>query len=67
MELFWHRRDLRVADNVGLAAATGTRDDGRGPAAPVFVFDPDVLDHASDVRSVARRRTRGCGRLSRPR
>jgi len=50
MELFWHRRDLRVADNVGLAAATGTRDDGRGPAAPVFVFDPDVLDHASDVR-----------------
>ena len=50
MELFWHRRDLRVADNVGLAAATGTRGDDRGPAAPVFVFDPDVLDHASDVR-----------------
>ncbi|EMA64159.1 cryptochrome/photolyase family protein [Halorubrum lipolyticum] len=50
MELFWHRRDLRVADNVGLAAATGARDDDRGPAAPVFVFDPDVLDHASDVR-----------------
>ncbi len=51
MELFWHRRDLRVADNVGLAAATGAGDDAdRGPAAPVFVFDPDVLDHASDVR-----------------
>jgi deoxyribodipyrimidine photo-lyase len=50
MELFWHRRDLRVADNVGLAAATGTREGDRGPAAPVFVFDPDVLDHASDVR-----------------
>ena len=67
MELFWHRRDLRVADNVGLAAATGISDDAggknddtderdgvedadRGPAAPVFVFDPDVLDHASDVR-----------------
>ncbi|GAA0722463.1 deoxyribodipyrimidine photo-lyase [Halorubrum trapanicum] len=52
MELFWHRRDLRAADNVGLAAATGTGDEGadRGPAAPVFVFDPDVLDHASDVR-----------------
>jgi len=55
MELFWHRRDLRVADNVGLAAATGagagTDDDtDRGPATAVFVFDPDVLDHASDVR-----------------
>jgi len=50
MELFWHRRDLRLADNVGLAAAAGTRDDARGPAAPAFVFDPDVLDHASDVR-----------------
>ncbi|WP_434521999.1 cryptochrome/photolyase family protein [Halorubrum sp. AS12] len=52
MELFWHRRDLRVADNVGLAATTGTGDEDadRGPAAPVFVFDPDVLDHASAVR-----------------
>ncbi|RLM75978.1 deoxyribodipyrimidine photo-lyase [Halorubrum sp. Atlit-26R] len=52
MELFWHRRDLRVADNVGLAAAAGTgdADADRGPAAPVFVFDPSVLDHASDVR-----------------
>lgn len=45
MELFWHRRDLRVADNVGLAAAAD-----RGPVAPIFVFDPDVLAHASDVR-----------------
>jgi len=50
MELFWHRRDLRVTDNVGLAAAAGARNDDRGPVAPVFVFDPDVLDHASDVR-----------------
>ncbi|SMO50766.1 cryptochrome/photolyase family protein [Halorubrum cibi] len=45
MELFWHRRDLRVADNVGLAAAAD-----RDAVAPVFVFDPDVLAHASDVR-----------------
>ncbi|MFO8114238.1 MAG: deoxyribodipyrimidine photo-lyase [Halorubrum sp.] len=45
MELFWHRRDFRLADNVGLAAAAD-----RGEVAPVFVFDPDVLDHASDVR-----------------
>ena len=56
MDLFWHRRDLRVADNVGLAAAAGAddgdgSDDGDGgPAAPVFVFDPGVLNHASDVR-----------------
>ena len=48
MELFWHRRDLRVADDVGLAAAA-SRDD-TGPVAPVFVFDDDVLAHASDVR-----------------
>ena len=45
MKLFWHRRDLRVADNLGLAAAAD-----RGVVAPVFVFDPDILDHASDVR-----------------
>ena len=45
MELFWHRRDLRVADNVGLDAAA-TRDE----VAPVFVFDADVLDHAGAPR-----------------
>ncbi len=45
MELFWHRRDLRVADDVGLAAAA-ERDD----VAPVFVLDDGVLTHASDVR-----------------
>ena len=45
MELFWHRRDLRLADNVGLAAAAD-----RDGIASVFVFDDDVLAHASDVR-----------------
>ncbi|MFB6295327.1 MAG: deoxyribodipyrimidine photo-lyase [Halobacteriales archaeon] len=45
MALFWHRRDLRLADNVGLAAATGGE-----PVVSVFVFDPDVLDHASPPR-----------------
>ncbi|SNR52641.1 cryptochrome/photolyase family protein [Halorubrum vacuolatum] len=45
MDLFWHRRDLRVADNLGLATAAE-----RGPIASVFVFDTDVLAHASDVR-----------------
>ena len=45
MELFWHRRDMRLADNVGLAAAAD-----RGAVAGAFVFDDDVLAHASDVR-----------------
>ncbi|WP_430505491.1 cryptochrome/photolyase family protein [Haloparvum sp. PAK95] len=45
MELFWHRRDLRVADNLGLAA-TADRD----AVAPVFVFDGAVLDHAGAPR-----------------
>ncbi|PSP67956.1 deoxyribodipyrimidine photo-lyase [Halobacteriales archaeon QS_1_69_70] len=43
MRLHWHRRDLRVADNVGLADA---------PDEPVgvFVFDDDVLAHAAAPR-----------------
>ncbi|MEF8781431.1 MAG: deoxyribodipyrimidine photo-lyase [Haloferacaceae archaeon] len=44
MELFWHRRDLRVADNRGLAAAA------RDGAMPVFVFDDAVLEHAGPPR-----------------
>ncbi|MFB6152342.1 MAG: deoxyribodipyrimidine photo-lyase [Haloarculaceae archaeon] len=45
MNLHWHRRDLRAADNAGLAAAA--RD---GPAVPVFVFDRDVLEQAGPPR-----------------
>ena len=45
MALFWHRRDLRVSDNVGLNAATGS-----DPVVPVFVIDRDVLDNASPPR-----------------
>jgi deoxyribodipyrimidine photo-lyase len=43
MRLHWHRRDLRVADNVGLADR---------PEAPVgvFVFDDEVLEHAGAPR-----------------
>ncbi len=43
MRLHWHRRDLRLADNRGLADA---------PDRPIglFVFDDDVLDHASEPR-----------------
>jgi deoxyribodipyrimidine photo-lyase len=43
MRLHWHRRDLRVSDNRGLAAADG-------PTVPVFVLDDDVLAHASPPR-----------------
>ncbi|MFC7142523.1 cryptochrome/photolyase family protein [Halosimplex aquaticum] len=45
MRLHWHRRDLRVADNAGLAAAA----EG-GPVVPVFVFDRGVLAHAGPPR-----------------
>ncbi len=45
MRLFWHRRDLRAADNRGLAAAAED-----GPVAPVFVFDDAVLEHAGPPR-----------------
>ena len=45
MQLHWHRRDLRLADNRGLAAATET-----GEAAGVFVFDPTVLEHGASPR-----------------
>jgi len=40
--LFWHRRDLRLADNLGLAAAAAA-----GPAVTgVFVLDPAILGAA---------------------
>jgi deoxyribodipyrimidine photo-lyase len=37
--LFWHRRDLRLADNLGLAAATSATPAVTG----VFVLDPSLL------------------------
>jgi len=46
MAIFWHRRDLRLADNVGLDAAASVDD----PVVPVYVLDRDVLDHASPPR-----------------
>jgi deoxyribodipyrimidine photo-lyase len=36
--LFWHRRDLRLGDNLGLAAAAAT-----GAVSGVFVLDPAIL------------------------
>jgi deoxyribodipyrimidine photo-lyase len=45
MPLHWHRQDLRVADNRGLAAAATD-----GPAIPLFVFDDEILAHAGPPR-----------------
>jgi len=44
MNLHWHRRDLRLEDNRGLASAA--EDEAIG----LFVFDPTVLDHAAPPR-----------------
>lgn len=40
VNIFWFRRDLRLEDNAGLAAALA---DGL-PVLPVFIFDTDILD-----------------------
>ena len=50
MHLHWHRRDLRISDNLGLGVA-----DGHGPSTDeetisLFVFDPAVLEHAAPPR-----------------
>ncbi|PSP98876.1 deoxyribodipyrimidine photo-lyase [Halobacteriales archaeon QS_4_70_19] len=54
MRLHWHRADLRVTDNRGLAAAAGLPAadpaPGEGPAFGLFVLDGAVLDHASPPR-----------------
>lgn len=44
--LFWHRRDLRTVDNVGLERATRN-----GAVRPVFVLDPSLLSMAGDTRT----------------
>jgi len=45
--LHWHRRDLRVRDNPGLASATAAPEDG---VVPVFVLDDAVLETAAPPR-----------------
>jgi deoxyribodipyrimidine photo-lyase len=45
MNVHWHRRDLRVSDNRALAEAAAD-----GAVLPVFVFDPEILAHASSPR-----------------
>lgn len=46
--IFWHRRDLRIEDNAGLAKALK----GEHPILPVFIFDQNILEHlpAKDAR-----------------
>ena len=46
MDLHWHRRDLRLADNLALAAADS-------PVLGVFVVDEGVHRHASPPRMAA--------------
>ena len=38
MDIFWHRRDLRIPDNRGLALAAKN-----GPTLPVYVVDTEML------------------------
>ena len=42
--VFWFRRDLRLADNVGLSQALGTG----LPVLPIFIFDEDILGRLED-------------------
>lgn len=44
INIFWHRRDLRYHDNVGLYYALDTD----YPVLPVFIFDTNILDDLSD-------------------
>ena len=39
--IFWYRRDLRIHDNAGLAAALASG----LPVLPLFIYDKDILDH----------------------
>ncbi|WEL17867.1 MULTISPECIES: deoxyribodipyrimidine photo-lyase [unclassified Halorhabdus] len=53
MRIHWHRRDLRVADNRGLAGdGIETNDE---TVLGVFVLDPTVLEHAGPPRVAALR------------
>ncbi len=45
MNVHWHRRDLRAADNTALANGTGF-----GSVLPVFVFDQEIIQHGSPAR-----------------
>ncbi len=44
LTIFWFRRDLRLEDNVGLAAALSSGH----PVLPLFIFDSDILSKLKD-------------------
>ncbi|MCE3007103.1 MAG: DNA photolyase family protein [Bacteroidetes bacterium] len=44
MIYFWHRRDLRIADNAGLYHALRAAKESGRQVQPVFIFDTDILD-----------------------
>ena len=44
VNLFWFRRDLRIADNAGLYHAL--RD--KNPVVPIFIFDRNILDELEE-------------------
>jgi len=50
MQLHWHRRDLRGADNRALAAAAEAAREADGGVLALFVFDDGVLDYAGAPR-----------------
>ncbi|MDX1746359.1 MAG: deoxyribodipyrimidine photo-lyase, partial [Halobacteriales archaeon] len=50
MRLFWHRRDLRLADNVGLTHAIEAAEDGES-LHPLAVIDPAILERAGPPRA----------------
>jgi deoxyribodipyrimidine photo-lyase len=45
INLFWHRRDLRLEDNAGLYHALKN---GQHPVVPLFIFDKKILDDLED-------------------
>ena len=47
--LFWHRRDLRLADNLGLVAAAEISPAVTG----VYVLDPKVIDPPPELPPMA--------------
>lgn len=44
LNIFWFRRDLRLADNAGLFHALQQK----APVLPIFIFDTEILDRLDD-------------------
>ena len=46
LSVFWFRRDLRLADNIGLCRALSSG----YPVLAIFIFDPQILDQFEDKK-----------------